>query len=117
MILIKLNFIFSLLLAIVIAFFAIANSDVVTINFLVAEIPVSQALVIFISTTVGALIVLLFSLVNEFKLKRNLKKESKELEGLKEENSKLKDRLESLQDELNNNNLIDQEEGVDMDEE
>ena len=91
-----LSFVFALLLSILITIFAIANSTTVMINFLFTQVPVSQALVIFISAAVGALVVLIFSLMREFKLKRNLKKKKNEIEDLKEEKEELDDKLQEL---------------------
>ena len=90
----RLNFIIALILSIVVASFAIVNSKVVAINLLFTTVSVSQALVIFISVSVGAIIALLFGLVKEFKIKRELKEKKKEVKKLKEEKQDLKEELE-----------------------
>ncbi|MBM7555439.1 LapA family protein [Halanaerobacter jeridensis] len=90
----RLNFIAALILSIIVASFAIVNSKIVTINLLFSKVSVSQALVIFISVAVGAIIALLFGLVKEIKLKRQLKEKKKELKDLEQEKKNLKQELQ-----------------------
>lgn len=85
----QLGFILSLLFAILITVFAIQNSEVVDINFLFTNVPVSQALVIFISAAIGAIIVTILGLFRQFKLTKTIKDQKQEIERLKEENKKL----------------------------
>lgn len=80
----QLGFILSLLFAILITVFAIQNSDTVNINFLFANIPVSQALVIFISAAVGAIIVGILGFFRYFKLSKKIKEQKQEINELKE---------------------------------
>ena len=85
----ELRFVFSLLFAILVALFAILNSGIVTINFLFAAFPVSQALVILISATTGAIIAMLLGAVKQFKLQRKIKEQVKNIEQLQSELAKI----------------------------
>lgn len=112
-------FIFSLLFSVLVVVFALQNSTIVTLNFLSLEITISQAIVILISASVGAIIVLLLSMMKQIKSnikirslnkiiekleeKDKLLKEKEDmahLEKLEEENKKLKDNEEMIQKEL-----------------
>jgi len=90
----ELRFVFSLLFAILVALFAILNSGIVTINFLFAAFPVSQALVILISATTGAIIAMLLGAVKQFKLQRKIKEQVKNIEQLQGELAKITEQKE-----------------------
>lgn len=116
----QLGFIFSLIFAIIITIFALQNSDPVKINFLFANIEISQALVIFISAVCGAIIVAILGFYKNLKVKINFKKANKEIKGLETENSNLKSKINDLESSLialkeptitaPENNLIENEE-------
>ena len=106
----RVNFIAALILSIIVASFAIVNSKIVTINLLLTKVSVSQALVIFISVAVGAIIALLFGLVKEIKLKRKLKEKKKETKNLKTEKENLEQKLDNLEADTQQSNLNDLEE-------
>ncbi|MBU3108903.1 LapA family protein [Clostridium gasigenes] len=75
-------FIGSLIFAIIVTIFALTNAGPVSVNLLIYEFKASQAIVIFISAMVGALIVIFLSLWKqiEFKKKiRNLQRRNEEL--------------------------------------
>ncbi|TCO72707.1 LapA family protein [Marinisporobacter balticus] len=77
-------FIFSLVFALIVALFAVLNSDVVTINLLFSKYQLSQSVVILISATFGALIASFISVFSKIKgsLKtRELKNSIKQLES------------------------------------
>lgn len=93
----RFNFIAALILSIIVASFAIVNSKIVTINLLLTKVSVSQALVIFISVAIGAIIALLFGLVKEIKLKRKLKEKKKETRNLKTEKENMEQKLANLE--------------------
>ncbi|MFO7819802.1 MAG: LapA family protein [Halanaerobacter sp.] len=92
----RLNFIVALILSIIVASFAIVNSKIITINLLFTTVSVSQALVIFISVSIGAIIALLFGLVKEIKLKKQLKEKRKEVKDLIKDKENLKGDLTAL---------------------
>jgi uncharacterized integral membrane protein len=75
-------FIVGLVFAIIVTIFALTNSNPVVINLIFYKFESSQALVIFISAALGAIIVASLGLVNHIKLKsqiRTLHKENEEL--------------------------------------
>jgi uncharacterized integral membrane protein len=76
-------FISSLIFAILVATFAVSNSEIVTIRFMWKQVQLSQSIVILASAALGAMIVALigaFSKVkSSFKI-RELKKQVKDLE-------------------------------------
>ncbi|PRR80152.1 Lipopolysaccharide assembly protein A [Clostridium liquoris] len=101
----QIGFILSLVFAILVAIFAIQNSSVIVVNFLFAKVEISQALIIFISAILGAVIIMLLGLRREFNLKHNNKQLTKkinemELESLNlsKENKELKDSLYRLKE-------------------
>lgn len=78
----QIMFLVSLVFAIIISIFALTNANPVVINMVFYKIVASQALVIFISAALGAVIVTSLGLVNHIKLKsqiRALRKEKEEL--------------------------------------
>lgn len=83
-------FIISLVFAIIITIFAITNSEPVTINLIYQEVIASQALVIFVSAAIGAVIVSMLGIIKYIKLTMGLKKLKKENEALKIELDGLK---------------------------
>ena len=89
------SFIFSLIFAVLVAIFALANADKVAINLLFTDVLVSQAMVIFISTILGAVIMALLGMFKSFKLKKEIKDLKKQIEPLEIE----RDNLTALVDE------------------
>lgn len=94
----QVGFILSLVFAILVTVFALQNSEVVDVNFLFANVPVSQALVIFISAALGAIIVTILGLFRQFKLSRKIKEQNKDISKLK---SELDDYQKDNSDEIN----------------
>ena len=79
----QLGFILSLLFAIVIALFAVLNSEVVTIRLVFGQFQMSQSVVILVSAAIGAAVVFCLGLVNRLKQlvkMRELKNQIKVLE-------------------------------------
>lgn len=83
------GFIMSLIFAAIIAIFALANGEKVSIDLLLTKVEISQAIVIFISTLFGAVIVALLSTFETLKLR----KEIRELRKAKEELEKTLDKI------------------------
>ena len=106
---VRLNFIAALILSIIVASFAIVNSKIVTINLLFTKVSVSQALVIFISVAIGAIIALLFGLVKEIKLKKELKEKKKETKNLQKEKKNLEAEVEQLESTSNSSDSLKQQ--------
>ena len=90
------KFVLVLLFAVIVAIFAIQNAEVVDIRFLTMEWPISQALVILMSAVLGALTVLMFSLIRWMKHSSRLKASLRTISVLEEENKKLKMAAESV---------------------
>ncbi len=79
----QLWFIASLIFAILVAVFAVSNSDIVTIRFMWKQIQLSQSVVILGSAALGAVMIALigtFSKVKSSLKIRELKKQVKDLE-------------------------------------
>lgn len=96
------GFVIILILALIIGIFAISNSGVVAIDFIFAEVELSQAIVIFICVLLGALVASIFGLIRQMSLKKEIKE--------------LKAKNNSLQIELNQAiiNFKNQEEEFDL---
>ena len=94
------GFVFSLIFAAIVAIFALANADKVAIDLLFTEVQISQAIVIFISTILGAVIMALLGMVRTFKSKREIKESNKLIEQLKEEVVNLKLLVENRGEEI-----------------
>ena len=88
------RFIISLLLAIVVAVFAIQNAEAVNIAFFSLEISVSQALVILISAVAGAITVMFLSIVRWIRYKSQIKTLNRQINTLENENTMIKNKLE-----------------------
>lgn len=84
------KFVLVLIFAVIVAVFAIQNAEVVDIQFLNMEWPVSQALVILFSAMLGALIVLMLSIIRWVKYSSKVKSSTKTIAALEDENKKLK---------------------------
>ncbi len=87
------RFVLSLIFALVVAIFAIQNANTVDIKFLHMHLAISQALVILVSAIIGAVTVLLPSIIRSFILKKKIKETGKALAVLKEENDQLNEAL------------------------
>lgn len=81
----EIKFVLSLIFAILVAIFAIQNAVAVEINFLFARFTISQALIILISAIVGAIVVLLISLMNQISQRKKNRELKKEVHRLNEE--------------------------------
>lgn len=90
------RFILSLIFSIFVAIFAIFNAETVKINFLFTKVEISQALVILISTALGAIIVLFMSFFRQLKLKKRIKALEKQLVSHKGEMEKLGTELDAI---------------------
>ena len=75
-------FITGLIFAIFIILFTVTNANPVVVNVFFFKFKTSQALIIFLSTALGAIIVTLMGLISHIKMKREIKKLSSENEVL-----------------------------------
>ena len=122
----RFGFIISLIFAILVALFSIQNAEVISVNFFSAQLNISLALVIFVSSIFGAIIVTLFGLQKEFTLSRGNKQLAKKAKGFQNdietsknenvtltiENETFKNKIETLEsankvfsDEINELNI------------
>lgn len=92
----EIGFIFSLIFAILVAVFALKNADSVMIDFFFAKVQVSQAIVIFVSAALGAVIVTIIGLVRQLKLTLKIKEQVRKIRKLEEEKILLESRIEEL---------------------
>ncbi|MTI70958.1 MAG: LapA family protein [Firmicutes bacterium] len=100
----QIGFILSLIFAIIVTVFAIQNAGDVEIKFLYAKVEISQALVIFISAALGAIIVTILGLFREFKSKMKIKDLNKTISKLSEENNRYEEQLTKNSLEKNDSN-------------
>lgn len=88
-------FILGLIFAILVTIFALSNANVVVIQLFLYKFQASQALVIFFSAALGAIIVTLLGTFSHFKMKFELMKLRKENEQLTEKTEALSKELEA----------------------
>ncbi len=84
------GFILVLIIAIIVGVFAIANGDRVEIDFIFTKLYMSQAMVIIMSTFLGAMIVFLIDRIKTFKLTQEIKNLRKKINHLEDENKLMK---------------------------
>lgn len=94
------GFILSLVFAAIIAVFALNNSGKVLIDLFFTEIEMSQAIIIFISALLGAVIVAILGWVKSFKVKKESKDCHKEVNKIEEDNKELRNLLTAKELEL-----------------
>ncbi|WP_425446023.1 LapA family protein [Dethiothermospora halolimnae] len=82
----QVGFVLSLIFAIIIAVFAIKNGNEVNIDFIVTTKQVSQAIVILVSTALGAIIVTILGLVRQVKLTMKIREQKSIIEKLRNNN-------------------------------
>ena len=81
----RIGFILSLVFALIVAIFGIQNATVISVNFFFTKVNISLALIIFISTIIGAIIVTLLGMKKEFDLRHANKQLTKKAELLQSE--------------------------------
>jgi uncharacterized integral membrane protein len=86
----QIYFILSLLFSVVVALFAVINSEIIEISYFLGKIEVAQSVVILVSAAFGALIMGLFAVFSKFKsglrtrkLNGRIKTLEKEVDGYK----------------------------------
>ncbi len=94
------SFILSLIFAAIVAVFALKNGDKVLIDFIFTKVKVSQAIVIFLSAILGAVVVAILSGVKNIKYKKEIRDLNKELQSLKEEKNNMQFLLENRGEEI-----------------
>lgn len=79
------GFIVTLVFAIMVGIFCLANNDIVTVDFIFKTVHMSQAIVILISVLLGAIIVFTFTIYKNFRFKQSIRNLNKEISQLKSE--------------------------------
>ncbi|NFV12318.1 DUF1049 domain-containing protein [Clostridium sporogenes] len=90
------GFVFSLIMALIVAIFAIQNAVAIPIKILFWQIDFSLAIIIFLSAVVGAVITGIMSIKKERIIKKQNKDFSNKIQELEKTNVELLDRLENL---------------------
>src|SRR5690606_23593118 len=94
------SFILSLIFAVIVAVFALKNGDKVLIDFIFTKVEVSQAIVIFLSAILGAVVVAILNGVKNVKHKKEIRDLNKKIQSIKEENNNMKALLEDRGEEI-----------------
>lgn len=94
------SFILSLIFAAIVAVFALKNGDKVLIDFIFTKVEVSQAIVIFLSAILGAVVVAILSGVKNIKYKKEIRDLNKKIQSMEEENYNMKALLENRGEEI-----------------
>ncbi|BEP29121.1 LapA family protein [Helicovermis profundi] len=102
------TFIISLLFAIIVALFALLNAETVTINVLFSKFQTSQAVVILVSASLGAIVVYLLSVFKKIKSTMKIKESEKKFKTLEKDYQKLSSEKEELVE--NNDKLLEENE-------
>lgn len=89
------KFVLALIIAIIVAVFAIQNAGAVDISFITMEFSISQALVILISAVFGAFVAAMLSLVRRVRQSVKIKGSAKTITALETEVNQLKQKLEA----------------------
>lgn len=104
------GFILSLILAAIVGVFALSNGERVEIDLIFTEVFMSQAIVIFISTFLGAVIVAILGWMKSWKFKRQIRDLNKKITSVEEEKINLKEILKNKEEQIktlyNRNNEI-----------
>ena len=94
------QFIFVILVSIIVAIFALTNAEVMTVRLFFWTYQLSGSLVILISVALGALLVLLFGLYKSVKTKFTLRNLNNEVVSLKASNENLNSKNKTLEQEI-----------------
>lgn len=94
------GFIFSLILAGIVGIFALNNAEKVSVDLIFTTLEISQAIVIFISAFLGAIIVAFLGWVKDLKFKKEIKELNQEKQIIEEERNKLISQLQSKEEQI-----------------
>ena len=94
------QFIFVILVSIIVAIFALTNAEVITVRLFFWTYQLSGSLVILISVALGALLVLVFGLYKSVKTKFTLRNLNNEVVSLKASNENLNSKNKALEQEI-----------------
>lgn len=94
------GFILSLILAAIVGVFALSNGERVEIDLIFTEVFMSQAIVIFISTFLGAVIVAILGWMKSWKYKRQIKDLNKKIISADAEKNNLTEILKNKEEQI-----------------
>lgn len=94
------GFIFSLILAAIVGIFALNNAEKVSVDLIFTTVKISQAIIIFISAFLGAIIVAFLGWVKELKFKKEIKDLNQQKQVIEQERNKLVSQLESKEEQI-----------------
>lgn len=94
------GFIISLILAAIVGAFALNNSELVEINLFFTTIIISQAIIIFLSAILGAVIVAFLGWFRSLKLKKEIRELNKKIMVIEDEKLKLIDLIDKKEDQI-----------------
>lgn len=109
------GFILSLILAVIVGVFAVSNGGKVEIDLIFTEVLMSQAIVIFISTFLGAVIVAILGWIRSWKFKKQIKDLNKKIALVEDEKLRLNQEIEKKEEQIKtlynrNNDIVTKEE-------
>ena len=94
------GFILSLILAAIVGVFALSNGERVEIDLIFTEVFMSQAIVIFISTFLGAVIVAILGWMKSWKFKKQIRDLNKKIASVEEEKINLREILNNKEEQI-----------------
>ncbi len=94
------GFIFSLILAVIVGIFAVSNGERVEVDFIFTKIYMSQAIVIFISTFLGAVIVAIIGWIKSWRYKRQIKDLNKKIQSLEDDKIRILQDVEKKEEQI-----------------
>jgi len=94
------GFIISLIIAALVGVFALSNGEHVEIDLIFTEVIMSQAIVIFISTFLGAIIVAFLGWMKGWKFKKQIKDLNKKIMTIEEEKLRLTEIIDKKEEQI-----------------
>ncbi len=110
----KISFILSLVMAILVAIFALLNPTTVPVNFLFAKPEMPLALLIFISVAIGAVIGMFIDMVGKFKIKKTTKELNKQISVLKAEKDEIETKSKGWETKFKEQELLVKEKTLEL---
>ncbi len=94
------GFIISLIIAVIVGIFAVSNGEKVEIDFIFTSLYMSQAIVIFISTFLGAIIVAIIGWIKGWRYKKIIKDLNKTITSLEDDKNRILKEVEKKDEEI-----------------
>ncbi len=107
------GFIISLIIAVIVGIFAVSNGERVEVDLIFTRVYMSQAIVIFISTFLGAVIVAIIGWIKSWKYKKLIKELNKKITTLEDDKMRILQEVEKKEEQIstlyNRNNQVFEE--------